>query len=484
MHNHRSAYRLWLTLSITMLLVLGLIPSTAPTPAIAQENLLQNPGFEPPFNPVGGSSTVQVAVGWQPWHIPALAGSSSAENLQPDFQPAREERIRSGSGAQEYNTFFATHEGGVFQRVPVTLGSELEFSVFAYLYSSSDFDDPDNSTNPQGLRISVGIDPAGETNGQSPNIVWSTPQEYYDEYRQQSVKTVAAANSVTVWVRSTVDNAAGLHQVFLDDAQLVIVGEGTPPTVVTTNPTTETPITPIVTETTPVVTPPTTPVVTTPVVTTPPVPTVVRTPISAEFPNEVAYTVQGGDTVIGIATRFGSTSNAIIDYNGLDASGLIFVNQTLLIPVPIGQGTPINQPPAQNPTPPFGQGGSVVEGGVYVVQAGDNLFRIALRFNTTVETLAQFNGVLNPAQIFVGQQIRIPSATAPTAAQPVPAQPIAPAVPATGGITTGSRIHIVQAGENMFRIGLKYNITWDRIAVANGLVNPNLIFVGQQLIIP
>lgn len=45
---------------------------------------------------------------------------------------------------------------------------------------------------------------------------------------------------------------------------------------------------------------------------------------------------------------------------------------------------------------------------IYTVKAGDNLFRIALRFNTTVEALAACNNIANPALIYVGQRIRVP----------------------------------------------------------------------------
>src|SRR5690606_33455910 len=44
--------------------------------------------------------------------------------------------------------------------------------------------------------------------------------------------------------------------------------------------------------------------------------------------------------------------------------------------------------------------------------------------------------------------------------------------------------HVVQRGENLFRIALRYGTTWPVLAAANGLVNPNLIYSGQVLIIP
>lgn len=44
--------------------------------------------------------------------------------------------------------------------------------------------------------------------------------------------------------------------------------------------------------------------------------------------------------------------------------------------------------------------------------------------------------------------------------------------------------HIVQPGENLFRIGLRYGYLWTVLAQYNGLTNPNRIFVGQVICIP
>jgi len=44
--------------------------------------------------------------------------------------------------------------------------------------------------------------------------------------------------------------------------------------------------------------------------------------------------------------------------------------------------------------------------------------------------------------------------------------------------------HVVAPGENLFRISLRYNVSLDALMRANGIVNPNLIYVGQVLRIP
>lgn len=45
-------------------------------------------------------------------------------------------------------------------------------------------------------------------------------------------------------------------------------------------------------------------------------------------------------------------------------------------------------------------------------------------------------------------------------------------------------IHVVQRGENLYRIAIQYGITLDEIARVNGLANPANIMVGQRLLIP
>ena len=111
---------------------------------------------------------------------------------------------------------------------------------------------------------------------------------------------------------------------------------------------------------------------------------------------------------------------------------------------------------------------------VYVVQPGDTLFSIARRFNVSATELAQFNGLINPNLIFVGQSIKIPASNRAAAPSATPGQTA----------TTAYRIHVVQPGENLFRISLKYGVGVGSIAAANDLGSTTLIFVGQQLSIP
>lgn len=119
----------------------------------------------------------------------------------------------------------------------------------------------------------------------------------------------------------------------------------------------------------------------------------------------------------------------------------------------------------------------------HVVQAGENLFRIALRYGMTVDTLAAANGITNPTQIYAGQVLVIPSAVS---AAPVSAAPVTTtdtAAPAAPAPSTAPLYHIVQAGETLASIGRQYGVNWPDLAAWNGITNANQIYAGQRLIV-
>lgn len=468
--------------ALCLALILTIFSFISPVAAQQGTNLLQNGGFEGEYVAIGGDPSLQLAPSWQPWSLPPPAGAPSSVNLRPDYQPAPTTRVRSGSAAQEYNTFFATHDGGVYQRVPVTSGAELRFSVFVYVWSSATFEDPDQSIQPQDVTVQVGIDPRGGQDGGSDAVIWSDPTTFYDEYRELSVEAEAQGTAVTVFVRTNPQGAVGVNNVYVDDASLVQIGDAPEdPTPTPEGDGGEETNEPEETDDEP----------------DEPTATPTRTPdpdIDDEFPGRVNYTVQAGDTVLGIATQFNSSVEAIIEANGLNDAGFITVGQELVIPVPQGNVTPTATPTvrptstvasgatAVQPTASATQAGTDSGGGptgvtgnppgTHIVQAGETLFRIAVLYNTTVETLATMNNITNPNLIPAGTILKVPVINATQ----VPATPV--------GGTGGPFTHVVQAGENIFRIGLRYNITVTQLAAANGLTNPNIIYVGQVLVIP
>lgn len=127
-----------------------------------------------------------------------------------------------------------------------------------------------------------------------------------------------------------------------------------------------------------------------------------------------------------------------------------------------GPATAVPTVPAPAPTTPSTTGEVT-----YVVQRGDTLYSIARRYGTTVEAIATRNGIANPSLIRAGQTLIIPvSGTSP-------------APPSSGGTT-----YVVRPGDNLFRIALRYSMSYVDLARYNGISDPSRIYVGQVIRIP
>ena len=117
-------------------------------------------------------------------------------------------------------------------------------------------------------------------------------------------------------------------------------------------------------------------------------------------------------------------------------------------------------------TPVFAQ-----EATTHIVQSGENLFRIALRYGIDMNELAAANGITDPTRIFAGQELIIPGIAAPDSSDVIE-NPLVAAAPV---------VHVVQRGEYLGQIAQAYNVTVDQILTANNIANPNTIYPGQEL---
>jgi murein DD-endopeptidase MepM/ murein hydrolase activator NlpD len=99
---------------------------------------------------------------------------------------------------------------------------------------------------------------------------------------------------------------------------------------------------------------------------------------------------------------------------------------------------------------------------IHVVQRGENLFRIALRYNTSTAELAELNGISNTSSIQVGQRLLVPS---------------------QGSIAETPQTHIVQPGESLFTIAQLYSVSVEALLAANEIANANQLYPGQELTI-
>ena len=99
----------------------------------------------------------------------------------------------------------------------------------------------------------------------------------------------------------------------------------------------------------------------------------------------------------------------------------------------------------------------------YTVMAGDTLSGIAAKFGTTYQELAAINGIADPNVIHVGQIIKLKGDVAD--------------VPQSGTTYT------VQVRDTLSGIAAKYGTTYQELAALNGISDPNVIHVGQVLLV-
>lgn len=103
---------------------------------------------------------------------------------------------------------------------------------------------------------------------------------------------------------------------------------------------------------------------------------------------------------------------------------------------------------------------------VHVVQPGETLFRISVRYGVPMSDLVAVNGIVDPTRIYAGQRLIIPA----------PGSTVQPA--------QGSVQHTVQRGEILSRIALNYGVSMWSIMQANGISNASMLYTGQVLTIP
>lgn len=142
-------------------------------------------------------------------------------------------------------------------------------------------------------------------------------------------------------------------------------------------------------------------------------------------------------------------------------------------------------------------GSTSAAGPIYhTVLPGQTLYSIAMHYGTSVWAIACANGIYNPNYIYAGQVLLIPTGWYGTGCKPgykpgykpypkpMPyPYPHKVKYPYPAPKPFGC-YYTVKWGDDLFRIGLRYGVSWTVLAHANGLYNANYIYAGQVLRVP
>ena len=107
--------------------------------------------------------------------------------------------------------------------------------------------------------------------------------------------------------------------------------------------------------------------------------------------------------------------------------------------------------------------------GSYVVRRGDTLGNIAARTGVSMGALAQANGIRNANLIYVGQVLVVPGRSGSATSK------------STSQAATGGSVYVVRRGDTLGSIAARYGTSVSALMAANGIRNPNRIYVGQRL---
>lgn len=169
------------------------------------------------------------------------------------------------------------------------------------------------------------------------------------------------------------------------------------------------------------------------------------------------YTVQSGDTLSGIANKFGTNYESLANLNNISNPNRIYVGQVLKLSANSNTASSAHQA-TTNATP----------AGSYSVKAGDSLSAIAARYGMSYETLARLNNISNPNRIYVGQVLKLSSGST-----------VSNVVNHSTASAAGS--YTVKSGDSLSAIAARYGLSYETLARLNNISDPNRIYVGQTL---
>jgi membrane-bound lytic murein transglycosylase D len=189
----------------------------------------------------------------------------------------------------------------------------------------------------------------------------------------------------------------------------------------------------------------------------------------SELPTKTLYTmhkVRKGETVSGIAKKYGVSPFNIIQANSLSRKYRIYPGQILKIPgygeSNLSQKTSANKGYPEADDNPDKISASKNGYSTYKVKPGDTLEEIAKNFKTTSSDLEQINDINNQDLIKAGEKLKVPAGNNNKKSQKLV-------------------IHKVKRGETLWSIANYFRVPLQKLLEWNSLSNPSYIRIGDRI---
>ena len=195
-------------------------------------------------------------------------------------------------------------------------------------------------------------------------------------------------------------------------------------------------------------------------------------------PRNETYIISDGDSVGGIARKFGVPRQALLEANNMAEGQPIYIGETLVIPT----------------SPAIIHHDREVAATIHVVRPGDTLTGISRQYGTSIASIKQANGLRSDI-IGTGQHLTIPDANSG-----IPHPDIHSAqTEQTVEVSKGGKYHYdnplldrnetygfyaVQKGDNLFALARDFFTTMRELQRLNELGNSTVIQSGDELIVP
>ena len=191
-------------------------------------------------------------------------------------------------------------------------------------------------------------------------------------------------------------------------------------------------------------------------------------------PSFESYAVKKGDSLWAIAKRHNVSLSELYTANGLNQNSVLKIGQKIQIPVE--GGTAAVKTETADAYQPSGYNMASED---YTVKAGDNLSKIASKFDTSVSALKAANNKTSNV-IRVGEKLMVPVGAAAASGISAAPEVSTQKTVAVTSIPTG-RTHTVKAGEYPGTIARQYGMTTSELLAVNGISDPRKIQIGQKL---